>query len=54
MSERVRMLLLLKRKVGMSHEEFVQYWVEEHAPLFASLQIVQRNVLKYELVSIFD
>lgn len=33
MSERIKLIALLKAKPGMSREEFGRRWIDEHAPL---------------------
>ena len=48
--DRVRLVITLYRKEGMSMEDFHTYWREEHSHLFANLTIVKRNLLKYEQV----
>ena len=48
--DRVRLTVLLVRKQGMSIEEFQKYWRETHAALFTSLDVVKRNLVKYEQV----
>jgi hypothetical protein len=48
--DRVRLAILMKRKPGMSKEEFSRYWAEVHSPLFTSLDIVKANIVKYEQV----
>ncbi|KAJ6468121.1 hypothetical protein C8R47DRAFT_1151915 [Mycena vitilis] len=47
-TDRVRLILLVKRKPGVSKEEFSRHWTEVHGPLFAGLDIVKKNLLKYE------
>ncbi|KAJ7261845.1 hypothetical protein B0H12DRAFT_1013346 [Mycena haematopus] len=47
-TDRVRLAVLFKRKPTISKEEFVKYWAETHGPLFSSLDIVKKNILKYE------
>ncbi|KAJ7158628.1 hypothetical protein C8R46DRAFT_395815 [Mycena filopes] len=47
-TDRVRLVVLLKRKSTLSKEEFHQYWSEQHAALFSSLDIVKTNLVKYE------
>ncbi|KII93017.1 hypothetical protein PLICRDRAFT_170815 [Plicaturopsis crispa FD-325 SS-3] len=49
-TDRVRMLVFLKRKEGTSKEEFTHHWLNVHGPLYASLPIVKRNILKYEQI----
>lgn len=53
-SDHVRLILFLKRKPGLSKEEFSHYWSDTHAPLFLSLDIVKRNVIKYEQAHAHD
>ncbi|KAI0769336.1 hypothetical protein BD413DRAFT_477522 [Trametes elegans] len=43
-----RLSVLLTPKEGVSFEEFHHLWTEVLAPLFGSLPIVKRNLLKYE------
>jgi hypothetical protein len=50
--DRVRLAVLIKRKPGMSVEEFGRYWAEVHGPLFTSLDIVKKNLVKYEQVGL--
>lgn len=40
----MKMVILLDRKEGWSHEEFREYWVEEHAPLVEDLPGVRKYV----------
>ncbi|KAJ7624329.1 hypothetical protein DFH06DRAFT_1230187 [Mycena polygramma] len=47
-TDRVRLVLLVKRKPGVSKEEFTRHWTEIHGPLFTGLDIVKKNLLKYE------
>ncbi|KAG6840743.1 hypothetical protein C0991_004652 [Blastosporella zonata] len=49
-TDRVRVLLFMKRKDGSTPEEFSEYWRTTHAKLFMTLDIVKSNVLKYEQV----
>lgn len=51
-TDRVRLVVMFKKKDTITREEFDRYWVEEHAKLFSSLAIVKSNVLKYEQVSL--
>ncbi|KAJ6576622.1 hypothetical protein DFH09DRAFT_1149881 [Mycena vulgaris] len=46
--DRVRLVILLKRKSTLSKEEFSQYWSGTHSDLFMSLEIVKSNLIKYE------
>lgn len=43
----IKMTILLRRKQGMTHEEFVAYHRDHHAPLFSSLSEVKRYVRRY-------
>ncbi|KAJ7629244.1 hypothetical protein DFH06DRAFT_1226202, partial [Mycena polygramma] len=47
-TDRVRLAVQVTRKAGMSKEDFRRYWTEVHGPLFAGLNVVKANVLKYE------
>ncbi|KAJ7164397.1 hypothetical protein C8R46DRAFT_1278670 [Mycena filopes] len=47
-TDRVRLVVLLRRKSTLSKEEFHQYWSGPHATLFTSLDIVKTNLFKYE------
>lgn len=50
--DRYRVSSLLVKKNGMTDEEFFTYWRDVHGPLFAGLEIVKKNLIKYEQVSI--
>lgn len=50
--DRYRVSSLLVKKNGMTDEEFFTYWRDIHGPLFAGLEIVKKNLIKYEQVSI--
>ena len=52
-TDRVRLAGLLKKKEGLTREEFLSYWLGHHGPLFSSLDIVKTNLSKYEQVSLF-
>ncbi len=43
----IKMTILLRRKLGMSHDEFVAYHRNKHAPLFSSLAAVKQHVRRY-------
>ena len=43
----IKMTILLRRKPGMTHDEFVSYHRNNHAPLFRSLAEVKRCVRRY-------
>ncbi|KII84841.1 hypothetical protein PLICRDRAFT_45648 [Plicaturopsis crispa FD-325 SS-3] len=47
-TDRVRMVVLVRRKEGISREEFARYWVGQHSQLFAGLAVTKKNILKYE------
>ena len=40
----VKFTILLRRKPSMTHDEFVAYHRERHAPLFCALPAVRRHV----------
>ncbi|KAJ7634690.1 hypothetical protein FB45DRAFT_909575 [Roridomyces roridus] len=46
-TDRVRLAILLKRKPGLSKEEFDNYWADVHGPMFTSMEI-SKDVVKYE------
>jgi len=46
-STMVKFSILLRRHPDMSHEDFVYYHKNKHAPLFTSLAEVQQHVRKY-------
>ncbi|KAJ3556421.1 hypothetical protein NM688_g2033 [Phlebia brevispora] len=46
--DRVRVVAIMFPKDGISFEEFDRYWLTEHSKLFSSLDIVKKNLLKYE------
>ncbi len=43
----IKMTILLRRKPEISHEEFVAYHRNKHAPLFSSLTEVKQHVRRY-------
>lgn len=43
----VKMTMFLKRKKGMSHEDFVEHHIKKHGPLFRQIPGVQDHVLRY-------
>ena len=49
-TDRVRLVGLMAKREGMSDAEFFKYWHEVHGPLFASLEIVKKNLTLYEQV----
>ncbi|RDB24418.1 hypothetical protein Hypma_008455 [Hypsizygus marmoreus] len=46
--DRVRLIFFLKRKEGLTKEQFSRHWLDPHAKLFMSLESVKANVTKYE------
>ncbi|KAJ7634692.1 hypothetical protein FB45DRAFT_909581 [Roridomyces roridus] len=47
-TDRVRLAILLIRKTGTTVEQFRRHWAESHGPLIGSIEIVKKNILKYE------
>ncbi len=43
----IKFTILLRRKPSLSHDEFVAYHRERHAPLFCSLPEVKQHVRRY-------
>ena len=43
----IRLITLLKRKPGTTHDEFLQHWLQVHGPLIANSSAA-RYVLRYE------
>ncbi|KAI1380263.1 hypothetical protein F4677DRAFT_441579 [Hypoxylon crocopeplum] len=43
----VKMTFFIKKKDGMSYEDFHKYWSEEHSRIFLSVPIIRRNLVKY-------
>ena len=43
----IRLVTLLKRKPGTTHEEFLRHWLDVHGPLIANSSAA-RYVLRYE------
>lgn len=43
----IKFTILLRRKPGLTHAEFVDYHRRHHAPLFASSPVVKDNVRRY-------
>jgi uncharacterized protein (TIGR02118 family) len=44
----VKLVVLLKRKAGMSREDFYRHWQEHHGPLIAGLPNLARHIVRYE------
>ncbi|RPD63933.1 hypothetical protein L226DRAFT_567889 [Lentinus tigrinus ALCF2SS1-7] len=47
-SDRVRLVILVAPKPGLSPDECRSYWLNTHSKVFSSIAIVKRNLLKYE------
>ena len=43
----IKLTILLRRIPSMTHEQFVAYHREQHAPLFCALPEVRRHVRRY-------
>ncbi len=50
-TDRVRLMFLLRKKAGLSDQEFQDHWRTVHANLFAAMPLARTNLLKYEIVS---
>jgi uncharacterized protein (TIGR02118 family) len=44
----VKLVAFVKRKAGMSREEFYEHWEERHAPLIAGTPELARHIVRYE------
>ena len=44
----ITLVAMIKRKEGLSAEEFERHWREQHGPLIASIPEVARHVVRYE------
>ncbi len=44
----VKLFALLRRREGMSTEEFVEHWRDRHGPLIAGEPSLARHILRYE------
>ena len=44
----VKLFAMLRRKEGMTHEEFVDHWVNSHGPLIAGTPSLARHIVRYE------
>ncbi|KAJ7030367.1 hypothetical protein C8F04DRAFT_1005782 [Mycena alexandri] len=47
-TDRVRLVVLIKKKPSLSKKEFHQHWAKTHGALFSSLEVVKKNILRYE------
>ena len=45
----VKLIYCICRKPGLSHEEFIRYWADAHAPLGARIPGLRRLVHSYAL-----
>lgn len=43
----IKMTMFLKRRAGMSHEDFVKHHIEVHGPKFRSIPEAQTHCLRY-------
>jgi uncharacterized protein (TIGR02118 family) len=43
----IKLIVCVKRKPGLTREEFSQYWREQHGPLVKSVPEFMRHVRKY-------
>ncbi|KAF9261350.1 hypothetical protein L218DRAFT_503674 [Marasmius fiardii PR-910] len=48
LEKRVRVLFFLQKNDGKTFEEWSHYWSHNHAQIFSSLDIVKKNILRYE------
>ncbi len=44
----VKLVCFLKRKEGMTREEFYDHWENRHAPLIAGTPELARHIIRYE------
>mgnify|MGYP001069243619 CR=1 FL=1 len=44
----IKLVCFLKRKEGLTHEEFVDHWKNRHGPLIAGTPSIARHVARYE------
>ena len=44
----IKLVAMLKRKPGLTHEEFMDHWLNRHAPLIASTPEIARHIVRYE------
>src|SRR5579872_3730088 len=43
----IKLIGLIKRKAGITREEFLRHWKDEHGPLVMSIPELARHVRKY-------
>jgi len=44
----IKLVAILKRKPGLTHEEFMDHWLNRHAPLIANTPEIARHIVRYE------
>ncbi len=44
----IKLVCFLKRKDGLTHEEFVDHWQQVHGPLITGTPTIARHVARYE------
>jgi len=44
----IKLVCFLKRKEGLTREEFYDHWENRHAPLIASTPELARHIVRYE------
>ena len=44
----VKLVCFLKRKEGLTPEQFMEHWLDRHAPLIRSTPELARHVVRYE------
>jgi hypothetical protein len=44
----IKLVALLKRKPGLTPEQFREHWLEHHAPLIAGTPELARHLVRYE------
>jgi hypothetical protein len=49
-AEMLKVIRLLKRRLGMSVEDFQRYWRAQHGPLLAGIAQIRRCVQSHALV----
>ncbi|KIY70111.1 hypothetical protein CYLTODRAFT_488379 [Cylindrobasidium torrendii FP15055 ss-10] len=52
-SERARILVLVKRKEGMSRADFCEYWWKKHSPMMAEF-MPEPGLLKFHQMHVHD
>jgi uncharacterized protein (TIGR02118 family) len=45
----IKLTILLRRRADFTHELFVEYYLNHHAPMFSSLPEVRQHVRRYVL-----